>query len=288
MNEDIVPGSEPGFIESIELQMKDIFAQTVVPIYGQDEDGPSLYGTGTLFRIADTHLLVTAWHVAAEGRPTGRRQLFISDGISNTPLVPLKGHVDYSADERVDIAICRLDMDTVRCLPNRRFFSLSDVNASDVPLRPGLFHVCGCPWLWQRKDVAKRKLSPKRIAYGTIQYSGPTDALGDYDPKCHLLLTLFDNGSYRSCDGSPVLLPEEHGRVSIRGLSGGSIWQTFQNGEDVRAWDPRRAKIVAIQTLVYLGKTAKIRGTRWNIVRRLLVKGFPDLEGALRLYGFCT
>ena len=59
--------------------------------------------------------------------------------------------------------------------------------------------------------------------------------------------------------------------------SGCSIWM------DDGAWEPEKARIIAVETGLYTVARA-VKGTYWGAVARLLWEAFPDLKPAMRLH----
>ena len=79
----------------------------VVPILADQKPIPVQCGTGTLFRIADHHFLVTASHVA-DLKSIHQIQLCICDGAPNKlcNAIPLSGRLHF--ERGIDIAILEL------------------------------------------------------------------------------------------------------------------------------------------------------------------------------------
>lgn len=228
-------------------------------------------GTGTLFRVADEHFLVTAWHVFEGIERRGEDPLVWS---GDPPvLTPLIGTL-YSTGKAVDIAIFHLDPALVAGLVGKRFLRLSDVEFRR-DLGNGWYFLHGYPFCDSHPSKDLLTTLQGEFTYGAGLYAGKTTGFGSYRPEFHILLA-YDGESRHADDGSPAELPR-----SLGGISGSSVWLGFSERHVMDDWTPMLAKVVGVQTMVYSDKKVA-QATRWAGVAVVIWKNFLPLRDQLR------
>jgi hypothetical protein len=260
-----------------------IINKSVVSLFRGGEGSISPHGTGTLFRIADEHFLVTAAHVV-DGLGEFDWRLYVADYKAGSNLVALEGDLTRTLDNKVqDVAIFRLAQRTVDTLVNRVFLSLTNVDFGMLQPRPGWYYVFGYPVSQQKVDKAQAQVATKPFAYGSHLFSGPTASLNGFDARLHLLVHVYKNANVDS-SGSSVYLPR-----SFLGISGASIWRAYANGESAASWTASTSlKVVSVETCVYPDANQDavlVRGTKWWLVRRMLIEQYPSMVRVFSLHG---
>ena len=273
------------FANQMGEQLFPIFSDSTVPILGVndaaiDDRGEvilvtdnrivSQRGTGTLFRVEDAHFLVTAAHVfqtieSFQESPSVRFD-------NPAAPMPLEGHL-HMTDELLDLAVLGLDAAVVAGLSSRRFLSLSDVEFRK-DLGEGWYFIHGYPFVtsYTSKDLLTTLQTD--FTYRTGVYGGSTAGFRNYDPRRHLLLA--SGGECRFADDvSPAEMPP-----SLGGISGCSMWLGFSERHYMDEWTPNMAKVVGVQTKVYLERKV-IQGTRWAGVAAVIWMNYPRLHKAL-------
>lgn len=112
-------------------------------------------------------------------------------------------------------------------------------------------------------------------------------ALDGFDPDQHILLEaktdyLLDRAGaetyLRTRQGFSARVPRDLG-----GISGCSVWMIGDLRQSIHDWNPREARIVALETAVY-PERGVIRATRWAAVSTVIYQAYPDLREALEIY----
>ena len=274
-----------------------------IPIILHDKASGELrqHGTGTLLRIADVHLIITAHHVVDDEWRL-QNMLFIGDHVSNGPAIPLSGAslVQWDIDDgnvralraqTLDVAAIELQTSIVSQLSHRTFVNLSQLDVS-MKVAPGRFLLFGYPSHGSTPDSANRHLRcGPSLAYSTELYRGPTSSFGNYDPRLHVLFPLPIKGAIALQPAGPR--PEK-----IQGVSGCSIWRTVPLGQDCRTWDVADAKIVAVQSSEYGSKkvvkavkclaVVALLWARYRELRRIIEISHPNLMNHLRQFDIET
>jgi hypothetical protein len=249
------------------------------------------FGTGTLFKVADQSFIVTAGHIVKDAHRENR-SLCIAG--ANTSFVQILGNWlcstggQYgSTDDLFDIAVLEIDASTIDRLVGRAFLRLDEVYFAD-DLSKGIFCVLGFPAIWSRPSVDNETaLDVKPIQYTTDVYEGPTDFLGGYDSRFHLLLNA-DPAYLKASNGNPLNFTDRAGQPAefprgLGGLSGGSVWQIGVRATQIKDLEEYHPRIVGIQTGIYHARGV-IKATRWIAVSTLLYEAFPKLRPAMRLW----
>ncbi len=268
----------PELLARIASLLPEIAWTSTIPIMVMYDGKLGLLGTGSLFRIADAHFLVTAAHVLERANEHKAPILVGSTGYTH-PL-QIGGGSFKAADDSLDVAIWRLSEKTVGCLNNNTFLCLQDVLALDR-FDDDNYFVCGFPC--EHSTVAATETEVAQAApleFCTTLFHGDTSDAPGYSPAHHILLSADRKFLYKG-RGPDRSLPDSFG-----GLSGCSIWKANASGRAQELWKPGQAKLVAVQTCAYPPrKTHKmLRGTAWREVGGLIGAVFPELKPSFGLY----
>ncbi|HUT93323.1 MAG TPA: hypothetical protein VMY37_27920 [Thermoguttaceae bacterium] len=281
------------FAHRVGEELRPILERSTVPIIGVrkdalDESRPvtvvsgdrlmTQRGTGTVFRIADHSLLVTAYHVfKALERQNERPHTHYDDPDA---VLPLFGPV-HVVDQPFDIAAMDLDRSVVDGLLPQRFLGLESIDFRPN-LHAGWYFLHGFPTASTRTSLDFLSMHQMDFTYRTGLYAGSTSGFRDYDSTQHVLLAM-DGESRYSDDGSPAELPPKSDAElgpKLGGISGSSIWMGFADEHYMDDWTPDMAKVVGVQTKLYIRRRV-VQGTRWRVVAAALWQGCPDLRDEL-------
>ncbi len=261
------------FIAKMDAAMMPLLNSCVVPIYGDHKGIPIQCGTGTLFRVANYSFLVSASHVT-DLAARHKVQLYVSDAPQGAPAIALEGQLH--SERNLDVSVWELTPEIVAGLKNRQFLTIHRADRADLRVSRGWYYVHGYPNCWSHSIPEEQKTRVKAFTYGTVLFQGETRTFGGYDPQLHVLLTVPKDGNIDT-HGAESELP-----VSLKGISGSSIWQAYYEGLPSKHWTIDDAVVVAVQTGTYQNGTV-VRGTRWWVIEKILSKNYPDLEGPLSL-----
>jgi hypothetical protein len=264
------------------VPQKALSASISIVAFSKPKEELFQFATGTLLKVGDVPLLVTAAHVFRRAKELGLR-LAISSGKS---FLQLSGDWFSSSDTTpYDIAVVRLTEDITSKLTNETYIRLHDVDFNPN-LSKGVFCLLGYPNRLSIPSTPSNitmRLTP--FQYLTYAYEGETDKLEEYQNKYHLLLVAKigeadEKGnpiSFIDLTGTPLQFPKDLG-----GISGCSIWKIGNYDKPVSNWKHHRPKVVAVQTGVYSGAQI-IKATKWVAVSNLIDKAYPDLRPAMKL-----
>jgi len=269
----LLPDDAHAFIAKMDNELIPFFRKCVVPIYAEQYDSPVQCGTGTLLRVSNVSLLVTASHIA-DIRAIHHYQLYITDTPQGSKPVALEG--DLHQERNLDVAVWRLADRVVAELPKRRFLTVHHGDRSRSRLGKGWYYVHGYPNCWSNPQPQDQKITVEPFTYGTILYDGPTGTFLKYDPESHVLLTAPKNDNVDT-HGSEAKMP-----TSLEGISGCSLWQAYYEGLDSSSWIIDDATIVAVQTGTYRKGTV-VKGTCWCFVNEIIRRAYPELEQPLSI-----
>lgn len=260
---------------------------TVAIVIAHDGDVHQ-FGSGILFRIADSSFVVTAAHVikqAAEHKKTlgiSSARNFIA--VTGKWLCSSEGQYGSNEDP-LDIAVHQLADDAVHRLAGKVFLRFDDIEfAEQSPT--AVYSLFGFPTVWSQLSPADPMvLEVKALQYTTFRYDRDVSDFGEYQERLHLLLDAQfpctdDSGevvTFRNMSGASEPFP---GRLG--GISGCSVWRIGDLRTPMQSWSHRPARIVGVQTGVYSQQKA-IKATRWVAVSTLLHDAFPDLRPAFTL-----
>ncbi len=276
-------------MESIHSRLRPIFLGSVVPIYAYFGDKMILFGSGTLLRVADSRLLVTASHVTCCANKKGIG-LFVPADSGKKKFVSVRGRMASVSKSTVDISFVELPEDCFSVLNLRKFLNLSDFEVRPGSSRKALYYIHGYPSCWASDDGMSSEAELVAFSYGTVLYEGPTENLDDqdYNPQANILLQVCKS---LNCpmEGTHGGVPEELG-----GVSGCSIWRVAELDSGRAKWNAIQPKVVAVETGVFRGKVLgplgenleawAVKGVWWGVLTPALWDGFPELRPSLRLH----
>jgi hypothetical protein len=248
--------------------------QATVPVFVGDNDTFVQNRTGVLFRIEESHFLITAAHYV-EGMAVGRTPIWLPPSTRGTPPISLGGRVVGAEQEAIDIAVIQLDAAVVAALvPARTFIGLSDMDLSRAPTT-GLFVILGYPGSYSTVDFQQGKVRTRLLRYTASIYDGEVATFPMYDPNIHVLLSHQFLG--HDTEGQPLMAP------AMEGMSGGGIWRlTKLKSGWGKNWKPEDIQLVGIQNQ-YLPETYCVGSWIWYAVR-LIWEKFPELRPAIELH----
>jgi hypothetical protein len=279
------PPSDPEFQFAVKIDQRvdDLVRRPSVQIFAANRealrqhgdiflvDGPPIVGvaSGTLFRIANHHFIVTAAHVVGEFCEDSRE---LRVGVGNPPRPrPLPITDENSAvDAQNDVAVIRLVPDAIPHFVGSRSLGLSDV-AFDGIIEEWRCVIFGCLWEGTQPGRDYSQLLVHNFKYWTTRYEGKINAKS-YDGSKHLLVE-YDRMGFSVPHSIPTKNPQ-----SLGGMSGASLWRVFTPQHIEDGWSAQVPKVVAIENLVYDRERPVIRCTRWKHVLPL----FGVLEPSVR------
>jgi hypothetical protein len=224
--------------QSEAIAIEQFLCSCTVPILYEQGQIATIRGTGTLFKIADRHFLVTARHIFDDGvnteslgLPTSPRGPTIITFGESTIFRPVEAAFDVAVVEfKGTFAIDPLSMGW-RFLEINNILSSSDEKSTS-------FVVCGYPSSLAKHD--KESIVAKPATFFTYTLEPNVDVA---EPT---LVTQFDRFLEYAKDGvrldnSGLQTPE------LDGVSGASVWSRV-NASTKEIWSPERClKIAGIQ-----------------------------------------
>ncbi len=249
------------------------FARTVtLPLLLDIDDKVTLQGTGTLFKIAGQHMVVTARHVfddipdlekfAFPEAPKGGAIHTFGQSVVVKPTSP-----------NIDVAVILLnDPATVERLSKAwQFLSLANIADPAVNAPDGHFFVAGYPvsmtkpvggWLSGGFVTAYTQRIPDIPAEAELPVSAELDLFFDYRKTATVE------------SGAEIATPK------LPGVSGAAIWQAKEI-DATAIWTPEAAfSIVGVQSSYLHSKY--IRAKSWWAVAKLLEQTDANLAAAVR------
>jgi len=259
-------------IAAIEASAVERFSLSVtLPILLEIGDSGGLLATGTLFKIAGRHFVITARHIF-DGVPDLTKLAYPENPIrgglytfgSFTVFKPDEEHIDVAAIEL-------LSTETINRLEEGwQFLSLENVAAASSVTNDGTFFVSGypCSLTSTEQGWTKGKLA---TAYTQRLPSPPFEAKAPVIPG----LDLFFDYSLEatSVAGKNIQTPE------LPGVSGASVWELVA----VRGvWTPEAAtRVIGVQSAYVHSKYIRVK--TWWAVAKVLEKADAQLAEAVRL-----
>jgi hypothetical protein len=240
------------------------------------------HATGTLVRIGDNFLVVTASHVIKDYREGKNYYADIALYIDNCDrLIRLGG--DYSGSntskdleglvhaddgDDLDVAVWKLHPIVVKALTNKSFVNKSSISIT-ADLTKGVYYLAGYPCSWSKSERASKVLHLRPLHYIAHPRHENSDLPG-FIPRLHFALHIDPAG--------PTMPPK------FKGISGCSIWKLSDEPAS-NSWSPSQAKIVAIQTAVHTkrGRDA-VQGTKWRYVLYPLMDMAPEIRESLNVW----
>jgi hypothetical protein len=240
-----------------------------------------VFGSGTLLRIGDESLLVTATHVIEDA---GAENLCIvrADQTRKDDIIPLECDGILGDRDRSDVAVLRLKPSVVENLADNDFLRLDRVCRDREDLSQAMLAAIGFPEIMSGIENGILKFvkfhhiapAPESVGFGLEKFDRGMHFLVDAD----LSETRTSDGKlmeFRSRSGRDAEFPRELG-----GVSGGSVWKLADNPQDIGKRGPASARIVGVLTGVY-EMTTFIVATRWSAVLEMLRDAIPDLRGPI-------
>jgi hypothetical protein len=263
------------------MPWKKAWGSTVVIVIAQENEF-RVFGSGTLLKIADEYLLITASHVIEQA---GAKNLYIvvADRKTREDLIPLEGEA-VLGNERIDVAVLQLKPSVVAGLQEGDFLRL-DHFCTDENLSEAMFAIVGFPGIMS--EHKEGILSFTKFFHVAPAFAGDISPLGDYDAKTHFLIDA-DLAETRLMDGSPMEFKAKGGQPAnfpghLGGISGGSVWKIADSPKHSTGRQPGSGKLIGVETGVY-SRSKCIKATRWSVVVQMLKKALPDLRAPIDLW----
>jgi len=250
------------------------------------------HGTGTLFKIGDASFIITAGHVVKLAKENDRI-LCMAVGKSAS-YVQLHGtwicsaeNQGYDNSDLFDIAVLRLQPETVQKITNKSFLGIIDVD-TDSNLGAGIFSLFGFPsQLSLPSTNVDKKMVLKPFQYTTYAHEGEANNLERFVERYHFLLGSKPKES-TDINGNPMKITNRNGEIldfplGLRGISGCSVWKIGEYDKPINTWEKERPRLVGVQTAVY-NNSQLIKVTKWIAVSTIIYGAFPDLRSAMSLW----
>jgi hypothetical protein len=235
-----------------------------IPLVWKADGLTSSVGTGTLFRIADRHFIVTARHIFDEYDPQkiayqGRR-----DSTTSLFTIGIARLVKPNTPEP-DVAVIEIleERTKKRLCTGWEFLTLDNVAPPSVD---GLFALMGYP-----ESTANSELwvPPKGIVYSRNRIIDPPKEAPNVNTETDLF---FEYGATALAEYKEVEAPE------LQGTSGGSVWEYVDL--DGGLWAPEKVvKVVGVQSARLRGKY--FRAVSWGVVASILGQMDVHLKDAV-------
>jgi hypothetical protein len=263
------------FLRRVRDEAFRLIEAATVPLYGFQDNQVKQDRTGILFRVANTHFILTAahglWQILGAEIPlladfSMRHKVPI-------PLVQAKFWMSEEEDGR-DIAAIEIPISVVADLsPQRQFLTMADVDTEPQP-RPGFYAAFGFPTEWYRKVEDIQRTEP--LCFLGAIYEGKLNPDAFFDPKVHLALT-FEQDVIDALTGEQRQLP------NAKGLSGCGLWRIANySNADIVDWNAGKVRLVAIQHR-WDDRRQYIKGTWITYALRLIWDEYPSLRDAMKL-----
>lgn len=242
-----------------------------------------VHGTGTLVRIENEFLLITATHVI-EFVNAQNLLVLRTDSKNKDDIIPLEAAGLLLPQKHLDITFLRLNPETISSLGEKAFLRLDQLCCE---LSDSMFVVVlGFPGIMSCHEngiisITKFHLGGPRLNVGDQE-------LEEFDPKLHFLVeaaledTMMADGTqleFRRHNGEPAAFPDELG-----GISGGSVWKLADNLEDTVKMLPGSGKMVGVATAGYFPNPSCIKVSRLSEAIRLLPIELPHLRTAIEAW----
>lgn len=242
-----------------------------------------VFGSGTLLRIADESLLVTATHVIEEAKAKDMH-IILADKQNKTDLIPLVADGILGDRDGLDVAVLQLRSQVVERIEDNAFLRLDSVSY-EPNLSDAMFTVLGFPAIMACHESGR--ISITKYHHIAPAYEGSTSALDRYNERVHFLVAA-DLSEAMTMDGKPVEFRYRSGEPApfpkeLGGISGGSVWLLATNPDDARKRLPGSARMIGVDTGVY--PTSKcIKASRWSVVVGMLRDALPELRRSIDMW----
>jgi hypothetical protein len=248
--------------ENESVALHDFIYHTTLPLISKDQGQTCLIGTGTLFKVAGKHFLVTAAHTLDHFEPAGW----------SYPAHPLRGEIRllgpstyYRIDDQTDdITVVELQSkETIAQLEKEwRFHTLDSIWLPDYSADSII--VAGYPSIRAKFDG--RDLSGRMFVLKSQLYEKtPPEAFDSKDP-----MTPGVDFFVKHKDAINEVTGENVSMETLRGMSGSSIWAYRKRGwVSHRVWAPDNVfRIIGIQSAAL--KNNYVRGKAWTAAFKMM------------------
>lgn len=250
----------------------DFLAWFTVPLVNLNREGKVIeVRSGVLFRVGDSHFVVTAGHGLPEYYDKGYYLAIAMPKKGELPIVLLEtAQVTKSRDE--DLAVLKLSATTLsRMKGHFRFLRLSDFWRGHTYAAERAFYLLlGTPrdMLVVESDQTKCFLGWK---YLTVPFRGNLEDVENYDASLHFILG-YDRSTVNG-QGKSVL---------PHGMSGCGIWYV-SDCLNPNNFDKSQFRLVGIQTSWHK-RFEYVKGTFIYVVEAILWKHFPETRQLLQFH----
>jgi hypothetical protein len=243
-----------------------------------------VFGSGTLLRIADESLLVTASHVIEKA---GAQNLCIirAGQTRKDDIVPLEAEAILSDSDGLDVAVLRLNPSVVADFANKDFLRLDRVCRDKEDLSEAMFAVIGFPEIMSGIENGILKFT--KFHHIAPAYEGDGFALDGFYPSVHFLVDA-DPSETRTNDGKPMEFRSRSGDAAdfprqLGGISGGSVWKLADGPKGLAKRAPGSARMVGVEIGIFSDTTCML-ASRWSSVIGMLRNALPELCGPIDLW----
>jgi hypothetical protein len=242
-----------------------------------------VFGSGTLLRIADESLLITATHVIERA---GAANLCIirADQKSKDDIVPLEAEAILGDTADLDVAVLRLKQSVTAHFRNQDFLRLDRVYRDKEDLTEAMLAVIGFPEIMAGIENGILKFTKFYHVAPAVEEGVFDDT---FNAHVHFLVDA-DLSETRMLDGRRMEFKDRRGFVAefprkLGGISGGSVWMLAHGPKDISKRAPGSGRIVGVVTGVYSESKCMI-ASRWSSVIAMLRDAIPDLRGSIDLW----
>lgn len=241
------------------------------------------FGTGTLLKIADEHLLITATHVIEDANAQNLL-LLRADMKRKEDVIPLEAEAILGERDGLDVAILRLRPQVVERLGDGVFLRL-DHFCYEQSISDAMFAVMGFPAIMASHENGI--VSITKFHHVAPAFEGDVSTLLGFDARTHFLVDAGLVGT-RTVDGKQLEFRRKTGESAafpkeLGGISGGSVWKIADNPADTIKRQPNSGKMIGVATSVY-SKSQCIKASRLSGAIRMLRDALPELRNPIDLW----
>ncbi len=251
--------------------LHNFFIHATLPLIAKIGEEFCVIGTGTLFKIAGRHFIVTAAHILEDfaadrwAFPTGPHKGTIMTLGASEFLKP--------NDESVDICVIELkDQDAIACLEREwRFLTLGNVWLPDLSATS--VFLSGFPSVRAKFDG--ENLRGRLFVVRSNYYTGVPESAKSAKESVQTGVDFF----VQFKNSVNELTGENVGDVQIQGTSGCSIWAYREQGWAKHGfWSPEVAlRVIGVQSAYVRNDYLRVKN--WGVVLRLLMSVDDDIRG---------
>jgi hypothetical protein len=238
-------------------------------------------GSGTLLKIGEESLLVTATHVIEDA---GAVNLCIirANQTRKEDIIPLEADAILSDRDGLDVAVLRLKPNVAANFTNKDYLRLDQFCCEKEDLSEAMFAVIGFPKIMAGQENGILKFT--KFFHVAPAFEGNGFAFRGFSPDAHFLVDA-DLAETRTIDGKPMEFRTRQGQEAdfpgeLGGISGGSVWKLGDNPIDLAQRTPRSGKLVGVITGTYSNTTCML-ASRWSSVMEMLRDAIPEIRGEL-------